>query len=486
MFFSPDDFLHTSLILGQDRYFFLMSQGRESIVQGPVGQTLFDLTLPMIAGILGLIAFNLVDTYFIGQLGKDQLAAVSFTFPVVLTVASLAMGIGIGVMSLVSKSIGEENYPKAARETTDSMMLGLLLVGFFSTVGLLTIDPLFRALGASEDVLPYIREYIQIWYITILFLIIPMIGNNAIRATGDTKTPSYIMLGAVAINAVLDPLLIFGYGPFPELGIEGAALATAISRMITMVVAVFVLYYREKLLTFNRVPWTSFLACARAILYIGLPAAAARMINPIGMGILTSLIAAYGADAVAAYGVGTRIEMFALSVMSALASVIGPFVGQNLGARKYDRIQVGFNISYRFSLFWGLGMAGVVALVARPLAGLFTPDAQVADNIALFLYIVPVTYTMQGIFLFVTTSLNAMQKPLHAAALAFFQMFLIAVPLALLATRTVGLWGIFVSIGMAYTLTGIAAYVVNQRMLKKVTIERRQVDRLISGVEVAE
>ncbi len=446
-----------------------MLQGREAILTGPVGETLRDLTLPMIAGIFGMIAFNLVDTYFIGQLGADQLAAVSFTFPVVLTVASLAMGIGIGVMSLVSKSIGQGDYFKAARETTDSLLLGLILVGIFSAIGLLTIDPLFRALGASEQILPYIREYISIWYYTILFLIIPMIGNNAIRASGDTRTPSYIMLGAVAINAVLDPLLIFGYGPFPELGIEGAALATAISRMVTMLVAMYVLYFREKLITFKPVGWTAFWGCIKAILYIGLPAAAARMINPIGIGILTSLIAVYGTEAVASYGVGSRIEMFALSVVSALASVIGPFVGQNLGADQFDRIRMSFRMSFRFSLLWGLGMAALIGLFAHPIAQIFTDNATIAKDIELFLYIVPFSYSMQGVFLLVTTSLNAMQKPFQAAFLAFLQMFVLAIPFALIATRTTGLWGIFSSIAVAYVLTGMVALWLNQRTLNQIS-----------------
>jgi len=452
-----------------------MSQNRERILSGPVGPTLTSLTLPMVAGILSMIAFNLVDTFFIGQLGADQLAALSFTFPVILVVASLAMGVGVGVMSLVSKSIGENNRPKAAREMTDSLLVALVLVAIFSTLGLLTIDPLFRALGATEAILPYVREYMEIWYITILFIIIPLVGNNGIRATGDTKTPSYIMIFAVVINAILDPLLIFGYGPFPELGIRGAALATAISRAMTMVVAIYVLAVREQLITFKPVSRNSLWGCIAAILYIGLPAAGARMVNPIGIGILTRIIASFGPTAVAAFGVGTRVEMFALSVVNALASVIGPFVGQNLGARNYNRIREGFALSFRFSILWGLGMAALIALAARPVAGLFSDNPEVIRYTALFLYIVPVSYTLQGIFLVVTTSLNAMQRPLPAALLSLLQMFVLAVPLALLARPLDEIGLIFGALAAAYVLTGLAA-----RWINAVTFERvaQKTDRL--------
>jgi len=279
----------------------------------------------------------------------------------------------------------------------------------------------------------------------------------------------------VVINAILDPLLIFGYGPFPELGIRGAALATAISRAMTMVVAIYVLAVREQLITFKPVSRNSLWGCIAAILYIGLPAAGARMVNPIGIGILTRIIASFGPTAVAAFGVGTRVEMFALSVVNALASVIGPFVGQNLGARNYNRIREGFALSFRFSILWGLGMAALIALAARPVAGLFSDNPEVIRYTALFLYIVPVSYTLQGIFLVVTTSLNAMQRPLPAALLSLLQMFVLAVPLALLARPLDEIGLIFGALAAAYVLTGLAA-----RWINAVTFERvaQKTDRL--------
>ena len=444
-----------------------MSDRSDRIIHGPVGKTLVDLTAPMILGVLGMIAFNLIDTYFIGQLGTRQLAAISFTFPVIMIISSFAQGIGIGVVSLVSNAIGQGQRDRAARETTDSLLLAMVIVLIFSVAGYFTITPLFGLLGATDQTLPYIRDYMEIWYVAVVFLVVPMVGNNAIRAAGDTKTPSFIMLAAVAVNAVLDPLLIFGYGPFPELGIEGAALATAISRATTLAVALYVLYFREKLLVLKLGTPQEFWGCIRGVMRIGFPAAGARMINPLGITLITGILSGFGPAAVAAYGVAVRIEMFGTSVINALSSVIGPFVGQNLGARQYDRIQRSFRLSYRFSWGWGLGVAALFALLARPVASAFTDNADVIQYVQRYLYIVPVSYGLQGIFLIGTTSLNTLQKPLWAAALSVLQMLVIAVPLAYLASQWLDVWAVFASISVAYVIAGLAVQWVNRRALQQ-------------------
>ncbi|MEM8895680.1 MAG: MATE family efflux transporter, partial [Bacteroidota bacterium] len=361
---------------------------KRDLTEGSIRKHMTNMTIPMIFGILSMVAFNLIDTYFVGQLGPDQLAALSFTFPVIMVIFSLVQGIGIGATALISKSIGKNDHKKAARETTDSLILGVLIASVFVILGLLTIQPTFKLLGASERIMPYIEDYMTLWYLAILFVVIPFIGNSAIRATGDARTPSLIMLFAVAINAILDPLLIFGYGPFPAMGIEGAALATAISRAMTLVLAIFILYKREKLITLD-IPAKSILyGCWRSILYIGLPSGFSRMVTPLASGVVTGLLARYSESAVAAYGVGTRIEFLASSVLIALSAAVGPFTGQNLGAQKYDRIKSCINGSNQFSLVWAFGMSLLMLPFTREIASVFTNSEDVIGYIDLFLWIV--------------------------------------------------------------------------------------------------
>ncbi|MFH1864288.1 MAG: MATE family efflux transporter, partial [Candidatus Eisenbacteria bacterium] len=207
------------------------------------------LTAPMILGMVGIHLFHLVDTFFVGRLGTQELAAMSFTFPVVFVIQGMSLGLGLGASAVISRAIGEGDWGRVRRLTTDSLALAFLIVAFLIVVGLFTIDPVFRLMGATDEFMPLIRSYMLVWYPGMIFVVMPMVGNNAIRATGDTRTPSLIMITAACVNGVLDPLFIFGIGPFPRLELAGAALATVIGRSITFTLALLILARRERMLT---------------------------------------------------------------------------------------------------------------------------------------------------------------------------------------------------------------------------------------------
>ncbi len=436
------------------------------LIEGPIGKILFRLTVPMIFGILGMVAFNLVDTYFVGQLGTIELAALSFTLPVVLVVSSLAMGLGMGVAAVVSRAIGEGDTRRVRELTTDSLILALILVVVCVVVGLLTIEPVFRLIGANAETLPLIKQYMQIWYPGMIFVVIPMVGNNAIRALGDTKTPSAIMLVAVLINCLMDPLLIFGIGPFPRLELAGAAIATVIARASTLIVSLYVLIHREKMVAFALRPIKAISLSWRSILFIGLPAAGTRIIIPLVIGVITRLVASYGPEAVAAFGVASRIEIFALAVIWALASVIGPFVGQNWGAGEPERVRAGIGKSERFSIFWGLGMFLLFFLTARPIAAIFNDNQAVIETIVMYLRVVPIAFGLEGILILLAAALYVLHKPFHAMGLVVTQMVILYIPLAHIGSHFFGLKGIFIAAAVAYGLSGILAHFIANSILR--------------------
>jgi len=444
-----------------------MNNTRAKLIDGPIGKLLIKLTAPMIVGMLGMVAFNLVDTFFVGKLGVTQLAALSFTFPVILVVNSIALGVGMGASAIISRAIGEGDTYKVRRITTDSLMLAIVLVFIFVIIGLSTIGPLFKLLGATPQVLPYIKQYMGIWYFGMFFVLIPMVGNNAIRATGDTKTPSAIMVVAVIMNFIMDPMLIFGLGPFPALGIHGAAISTVIARFSASVAATWVLVRRDRMVTFERTPLREIFASWKAILFIGVPIAGARMILPISFGIITRLISAYGPKAVAGFGVASRIEFFALAVIRALSSVFGPFIGQNLGAKLFDRVKRGLQLAELFSLVWGFGSFIILFIFAKPIASIFSKDPVVIETIIKYLSIVPLGYGLQGVLLLCNVSLNVLQKPFHAAGLVTIQMFVLYIPLAYLGSHILQIQGTFIGITIAYCIAGVWAHFFTVNHIKK-------------------
>jgi putative MATE family efflux protein len=408
-----------------------------------------------------------VDAFFVGRLGPDHLAALSFTFPVVLVIGNLALGMGVGVTALISPAVGGGNSGAVKRITTDSLIFSVLLVAAISVGGLFTIDPLFRALGAGPDILPLIRQYMRIWYYGMICVVVPMVGNSAIRATGDTRTPSIIMMIAAAVNTIFDPLLIFGVGPFPAMGIAGAAVATVIARFSTMTVSLLVLGLRERMLTLKIRPLTEMLSSWRRLVYIGIPAAASRVILPIALGMITRIVSAYGIQEVAAYGVATRVEFFANTVLFALSWVIGPFVGQNWGGGARDRVRKAMGYGMWFSVLWGLLLYAILAAAARPIAAAFNDAAEVQRTIVLYLRVVPIGYGGFGILLIVASALNVLNRPLHAASLTVFQMFVLMVPLAFAASRFLDVWGVFAAIALVDVLIGVISYFVFRFILGK-------------------
>ncbi|MEM8832226.1 MAG: MATE family efflux transporter [Cyanobacteria bacterium P01_G01_bin.19] len=434
-----------------------------TLTEGKIATQLTKLTLPMVWGIFALVAFNLADTYYVGQLGTDRLAAMSFTFPVVMTLGSLALGLGIGASSIIARAIGQGDRSRVQRFTTNSLTLGIAAVALLSSIGLLTIDPLFRALGASSEVLPYVREYMQIWYFGMVFLVIPMVGNSAIRASGDTLTPSLIMTCSAGLNILLDPLLIFGLWGIPELGLAGAAWATVISRAVTLIASLLVLKFKENMLSSHFPDLEETLLCWRDILYVGLPAAGTNMITPISIGIVTSLLAVHGSLAVAGFGVASRIESFAMIVLMALASSISPFVGQNWGAEKYGRVIRALRQSYLFCLAWGVLMAVLLAVGASSIVPLFNDNAEVIAIASAYLAIVPVSYGVAGMIQVANSAFNALGRPIPAVIITVLRMFVLYIPLAYLGSSWLGVTGIFVAATISNVVVGIGAWEWSRR-----------------------
>lgn len=419
----------------------------------------------MMLGMISMVAFNLIDTYFVGKLGKNELAALSFTFPVIMVIFSIIQGLGIGATALISKSIGKDDRNKAARETTDAVFLTLLLTGIFVIIGLFTIEPTMKLLGADGETAAMAGRYMRIWYFALFFVSVPFVGNSAIRSTGDAQTPTYIMLFAVLVNAILDPILIFGYWGFPALGLEGAAIATAISRGLTMVLSFYILIKREKLITFEIPTKEVLTGCWKSILFVAVPSGLARLVMPLATGVITALLASYGEYAVAAFGVGSRIEFLAGSLVFALAASIGPFVGQNLGKGRLDRVVEGVTISNRFSFFWGLFAWAVLAALSYPIASIFNSNEQVIETVQLFLWIVPAGFGLQGILSIINSNLNTINKPLHASLIIVVQMLVLGLPAMYLGKYFGGVGGIFVGLATTYILGGLISIVVNKKIM---------------------
>ena len=415
----------------------------QSLVESPIPQTLLRMTAPMILGMAMLFTFSLVDTLFISFLGTESLTAISFTFPVTFTLMSLAIGLGIGTSAVVAKYLGRADFEKAKEASTVTNYLAIFSGSLTVVVLWVLLDPIFITIGASDSMLQLIRQYMLIWLPGSVLLVAIINGNSILRACGDTKSPSLIMAGSGLINAVLDPVLIFGVGPIPAFGIAGAALATLVSWLIGFVYLFYLLAVKLELISRIVPSQPVLISSSREMLRIGLPAAGANMMTPLAAGIMTAIAAGFGETAVAAFGVGSRIEPLATLLILAMSSTLPPLISQNYGAGRIDRVAEAYRLATRFILGWQVLIYLVLAVCAGLIALIFSSDPEVIAAIKLYIWILPLSYGMQGIVILTNSALNALHRPVAALYLSAARFFLFYIPLAWLGSYYLGLAGFF-------------------------------------------
>ena len=414
----------------------------------------------MLGGLFSLITFNLADTYFVAKLGTRELAAMSFTFPVTMILIGISMALSTATVAVVSQTIGRGEQQVVRRIASDSVVLSFFVVLVVAAAGIATIDPLFRLLGATDETLPLIEDYMTIWYLGIAFLVVPMVTNAVIRSSGDTRVPALIMIAATGLNFILDPIMIFGWFGFPRMELKGAALATVIARACTMVASLAILHFRDRMLDFRPSRLRDVLESWKQVGRIALPAAATNVMQPLGLGLVTRLAADYGPTAVAAWGAGSRVSAFTLIPVYALCSALVPFVGQNWGAQLSSRVYEARDKAYLFAALWGVISYGVLQLVAEPLALLFSEEPGVVEEIQLYLQIVPIGFALVGIFSVNEETLNSINQPVTAALMTLVQMFVLLVPLAYAGSHLLQFTGLLLGTAAADIAAGLVGIAI--------------------------
>jgi putative MATE family efflux protein len=441
--------------------------GGPRLTQDPVGKSIYSMMLPMMMGMIALMSYNVADTYFIGQLGTMELAAISFTFPVSFIVGAITMGFGIGTSSVAARLFGANKRHDVARVALHAILLGIVTGLVVITIGLLTIDVVFTTLGADDETLPLIRRYMRIYYWGGIFLVIPMISNSVMRASGDAKTPAAIMTTAAILNIILDPILIFGLFGAPRLDVEGAAIATVVANASSMFVSISIIYFRDHLIEFRELAPKLMLDSWRRILHVGIPSITSSLIAPLTTAFITYQVAQFGQEAVAGFGVASRVEGLSLLAMMALSAAATPFIGQNFGAQLYDRVRSGMRWCLRFSMIYGLIMAVVIWFSSGFITGLFTDDATATETAGMHMHIVPISYFALGFAMVSNSAFNAIGKPLPAMLVSLSRTILVYAPLAFILANLFGLVGVFAAACTANFVAGTIGLVWFRNTIRK-------------------
>ena len=434
-------------------------QSLPKLVSGSIPGHLVSQTLPAVIGVAAIMSIGIVDAYFIGQLGSEPLAAISFIFPVAVASTSLGVGVMVGINSVVARALGEGDPERAARRANFGIVFAAMC-GLLMGLSLwLAIDPIFTAMNAPPHLMPLIRDYMTPYACGFPLSLAIMGFNGVLRGQGEAKRTSTVSITYAAANWVLNPILITGAFGFEGFGIAGSAYATVIGWGIGVLTALALLRGTSLPLNLGLLKDCNLVEQARAIIRVGLPAAFSNAINPLGLSILTALVALEGEAAVAGFGAAGRLQSFVIVPLLGLSGAIGAIVGQNWGAGRYDRAREAALYAAGFCVVWGLGVALAMIAAGESFAQVFTDDPAVVGQFALYLKIAAWGYAGFGLLIVGNGIMNAVDRAGLALMQSVARVFLVMLPVALLLQPGMGSAAIFTA-ELAANLFGAVSAVV--------------------------
>lgn len=440
---------------------------RQDLTTGPVAAHLRRQATPFAFGLVAIFSFEAADLFFIARLGDAPLAAVSFAMPVIWLVYGIGIGFEAGAASCVSRAIGRRDHAQAARLTTDTMVLASAVALLLAVAGLFLIEPVFTLLGATPELMPLVEDYMRVWYWVAPLDMALWTSLASMRARGNTLFESKVITAAALLNLALDPLFIFGLFGFPRLEVAGAAVATLVSTGTMLIFTLLWLALRQRVYASPIAPLRTIVQSWRHMLQIGIPAMITNAIIPVSSGIVVAMIATFGVDAVAGFGVAMRIEPMFLIPFYALSAVSSPFFGQNFGAGHFDRLLEARRVVARFCLLLGLGLFVILLLVARPLTGLFSESAPIQDVATHFLWIVSISWGAYGVVMSTNASFNGMGQPLPGVVISSCRVIFVFLPLAFAGRHFFGLDGLFAAETLSNALMGAVAFAWLGRRIRR-------------------
>jgi putative MATE family efflux protein len=429
------------------------------LTTGPVAGHLRRQATPFALGLVAIFSFEAVDLFFISQLGDAPLAAVAFTLPVIWLIYGIGIGFEAGVASCVSRAVGKGKLDLARRLTTDTVVLASMVALVLCFIGLASIEPVFILLGAPPELLPQINAYMQVWYWVAPLDVALWSCLASIRARGNALLESKIITIAALLNLLLDPIFIFGLFGFPRMEIQGAAVATLVSVSIILIYTIWHLHSHLNVFAKLIAPFRVILDSWKHMLAIGIPAMVTNAIIPLSSAIVMAMVAGFGVEAVAGFGIALRLEPIALIPFYALSAVSSPFFGQNFGAGRFDRLLEARRVIMRFSLSFGFLLAILMSLLAGSLAGLFTESTAIRTVAVNYIWIVSWSWGAYGIVMSVNASFNGSGHPIPSVIISTARVIIIFLPLAYAGRWLFGLNGLFAASTVANLTVGAMAYV---------------------------
>ena len=413
-------------------------------------KALFTLALPIVIAMLVQALYNVVDTAFVGRLGAEAIAALTFSFPLFFILISLNAGLGAGMGSRISRYLGEKNKEEAENTAMHGLLISLALALIIFISGTLVLKPLFVIFGAQGQVISLGVSYMSVILIGVFFMFPSYVIHSIFSAQGDTKTPMKVMISALLLNIILDPIFIYVLG----YGVQGAAIATSIAFFFGLALNIYYLnkksYLRIKLSNFR----FSF-GIIREIFKVGAPASLTMLLISVYVVFLNNFMAHFGTNYIAAFGIASRLESVAVMPIVAMSMSLLTLVGMFYGAKRFDLVKAtswyGIKVSVLFTSIIGILFFIFPGLFLR----IFTSDMALINIGSAYMRIAVLTFPLMAVSFNIARIMQGMGFGLPGFVINLVRVIIVAVPLAYIFVFVLG-YG-YLSIAAAMVLGGIAA-----------------------------
>lgn len=436
----------------------------KNLTEGSILSSLINLAVPIILANALQSMYQLIDTFWLGRLGANAVAAVSLSFPILFLILSLGAGLTLAGSVIVAQAKGAQNQRNVNYSSSQTVFVIFFLSILLSIITFFASEPLMKLVGAGPEILTDSVTYFKYSSFGFMFLFMFFVFQSLMRGIGNVWLPMYIVLSTVLLNLILDPLFIFGFGPIEGLGVGGAAIASVITQGISAIAGFIILLQGKRgiKIKFSQMKWD--MKWVKRMFAIGLPSSLDQSARAGAMTMLVVLVTSFGSEVVAAYGIGVRV--LSLIVIPALGFAIATttLVGQNIGAGQIKRAEKVGDLSGKIA-FFGLTAIGILLFIfAEPITAFFVPnEPQVIKDSALFIKIMGPSFGLLGLQQVMNGVFNGAGFTRISLLISVFGLWMIRFPVAyLLSNNTslneVGIWWAFSISNLMAAIVGFIYY----------------------------
>ncbi|KYG72846.1 MATE family efflux transporter [Roseivirga echinicomitans] len=442
-------------------YFKIAITGKEEdFTTGSIRKAIFMLSIPMILEMLMESTFALVDMIFVSQVSTNAIATVVLTESVITLVYALAIGLSMAATAVVARRTGEKDMEGASKTAVQAIFLGTIIATVIGIFGIIYPKEILGLMGGEPDLIEEGYRYTQIMIggnitVVLLFLI-----NAIFRGAGNASIAMWTLVLSNGINIILDPMFIFGFGPIPAYGVEGAAIATNIGRGVAVIGQLVVLFMGgsrikvglKDLVFRGKIMW--------GLIKVSLGGISQFIIGTSSWVILTRIISEFGSDVLAGYGISIRVMMFTMMPAWGMSNAAATLVGQNLGAGQPDRAEKSVWTTAKYNAIFMVSISVIYLLFAKTIVGWFKGDIAVVEAGALSLQVIAAGYVFYAYGMVLTQSFNGAGNTKVPTVINFFCFWLFQIPVAYVAALVLG-WGplgVYLAITLSETLIAAVSW----------------------------